>query len=136
VGGAAFEWLHHLCFADKTEDEFFGPIMDAALQKKTTTVLDPLFLGGDRLEIEDKRAAFKNLTLATDRFDLLAALLAGMRAGHRQAWNQLERSSLPRRVFLSGGGARIVHKLLPEYANLEVIELEQASLLGVAKLFA
>jgi xylulokinase len=136
VGGAAFDWFHHLCFADKTEDEFFGPVIETALEKKATAVLDPLFLGGDRLEIEDKRAAFKNLTLATDRFDLLAALLSGMRAGHRQAYNQLERSSPPRRVFLSGGGAKIVHKLLPEYGNLEVIELEQASLLGVAKLFA
>lgn len=135
VGGVALEWLHQLCFADTPEKVYYGELMDEAMNRNTQVHLDPLFLGGDRLEIDEKKAAFKNLSLNTNRLDLLAALLAAMKTGHRAAWNALERPQPPKRIFLSGGGAKVVYKLLPEYHQSEVVELEQASLLGVAKLF-
>ncbi|MFT3882533.1 MAG: FGGY-family carbohydrate kinase [Gemmatales bacterium] len=135
VGGVALDWLHQLCFADVPEAEYYSTMIERVLERQTTVTLDPVFLGGDRLEIEEKKAGFKNLSLATDRLDLLAALLQAMRTGHRAAWQALGRSHTPKRIFLSGGGAKVVRRLLPEYHQLEVIELEQASLLGVAKLF-
>jgi sugar (pentulose or hexulose) kinase len=135
VGGAALDWLHRLCFADQGDEAFFGLVLDEALTRRPSVTLEPPFLGGDRLEIDEKRAGFKGLTLAADRLDLLAAVLIAMRAGHRAAWASLDRPAPPRRVFLSGGGAAIVRKLIPEYAQLDLIELDQASLLGVAKLF-
>lgn len=95
-----------------------------------------MFLGGDRMEIEEKKACLNGLTLSTNRMDLLAAVLQAMKQGHRQAWSHLERQQPPRRVFLSGGGASVVRKLLPEYQQVEVFELEQASLLGIAKVFS
>lgn len=135
VGGVALDWLHQLCFADVPEDQYYSTMIERALDRKTSATLDPFYLGGDRLEIDEKKAGFKNLSLATDRFDLLAALLQAMRAGHRTAWQALGRSHPPKRIFLSGGGAKVVRRLLPEYQQIEVIELDQASLLGVAKLF-
>jgi sugar (pentulose or hexulose) kinase len=136
VGGAALEWLRLLCFADTSEEAFFGPVVDQALTRQPSVTLEPPYLGGDRLEIEEKRAGFKGLTLGADRLDLLAAVLAAMRTGHRTAWANLERPAPPRRVFLSGGAARVIRKLIPDYAQLDVIELDQASLRGVARLFA
>jgi len=135
VGGVALEWLHHLCFADTGEASFYGTILEQALQRHPAVTLEPPFLGGDRLEIDEKRAGFKGLTLAVDRIDLFAALLVAMRNAHRVAWANLERPTPPRRVFLSGGGATVLRRLLPEYGELEVIELDQASLLGVGRLF-
>lgn len=136
VGGVALDWLHQLCFSDVPAEEYYSTQIDRALERQTTVVLDPLFLGGDRLEIEEKKAGFKNLTLNTERIELLAALLQAMKMGHRSAWNALGRLQPPKRIFLSGGGAKVVRKLLPEYQQAEVVELEQASLLGVAKLFS
>ncbi len=135
LGGVALDWLHQLCFSEVPETEYYSTMIERALERQTSVTLDPVFLGGDRLEIDEKKAGFKNLSLATDRLDLLAALLQAMRSGHRAAWQALGRSQLPKRIFLSGGGAKVVRRLLPEYHQLEVIELEQASLLGVAKLF-
>lgn len=135
VGGVALEWLHQLCFSELSADEFFGATMDRALEHKTIVSLSPMFLGGDRLEIDEMKAGFQGLSLSTTRLDLLAALLAAMKMGHRNAWSNLERSQPPKRIFLSGGAAKIVHKLLPEYHHAQVLELDQASLMGVTKLF-
>jgi sugar (pentulose or hexulose) kinase len=135
VGGVALDWLHQLCFADVHEDVYYTKFMQEAMKRDTVVTLDPLFLGGDRLEIDEKKAGFQHLSLSVDRLDLLAALLQAMKAGHRLAWNGLGRTQPPRRIFLSGGGAAVVRELLPEYSQVEVVELDQASLHGVAKLF-
>lgn len=135
VGGVALDWLHQLCFRDVPETDYYTIMIERALDRQTNVTLDPLFLGGDRLEIEEKKAGFKLLSLGTDRIDLLSALLHAMKTGHRAAWNALGRSQPPKRIFLSGGGAKVVRKLLPEYQQADVVELDQASLLGVARLF-
>lgn len=136
VGGVALDWLHQLCFRDVPEADYYTIMIERALDRQTNVTLDPLFLGGDRLEIEEKKAGFKLLSLGTDRIDLLSALLYAMKTGHRAAWNALGRSQPPKRIFLSGGGAKVVRKLLPEYQQADVVELDQASLLGVARLFS
>ena len=92
-------------------------------------------LGGDRLEIEAHRAAFRDLTLATDRLDLLAAVLEALVRCHRQALLDLGLEK-PARVFLAGREAELVRTLIPEYAALPVTMLEEGSLRGVARLFA
>ncbi|MCS6851523.1 MAG: FGGY-family carbohydrate kinase [Gemmataceae bacterium] len=136
VGGAALNWLHRLCFQDQSEDEFFGRTMAAALERTTRVVLDPPYLGGDRLEIEAHRAAFRDLTLATDRLDLLAAVLEAMRRCHRRCLAQLGLGRQVGRVFLTGGAASVVRRLLPEYHGGRVDCVEEGSLRGVARLFA
>lgn len=136
VGGSAFDWLHGLCFSEIPADEFYRRCVAEALKREPTVTLDPPFLGGDRLNIEPARAAFRELTLATDRLDLLAALLDAARRGHRQAFAALgigER--VPGRVFLTGGGADVVRRLLPEYDTVEIHRVEEGALRGVARLF-
>jgi sugar (pentulose or hexulose) kinase len=136
VGGAALNWLHELCFHDQTADEFFDHTVPAALERATRVTLDPPFLGGDRLEIEARRAGFRDLTLATDRLDLLAALLQAMQRHHREAVAALGRSTPFERVILTGGGTDVVRQLIPEYASARVEYLEEGSLRGVARLFS
>jgi sugar (pentulose or hexulose) kinase len=135
VGGAAFDWMHQLCFHDQPDQEFYERTLAAAGQRQTRVLLDPPFLGGDRLEIEAHRAAFRDLTLTADRMDLLAAVLQAMVRHHRETLRTLGVEQ-PGRVVLTGGGAGAVRALLPEYAAAQVEMMEEASLRGVARLFA
>jgi sugar (pentulose or hexulose) kinase len=135
VGGVALDWIRDLCFRDQSAAEFYERTIPEALERQTRVTLDPPYLGGDRLEIEAHRAAFRDLTLATDRLDLLAALLEAMRRKHRDALAALGVGGDFRRVFLTGGGAEIVQRLLPEYQHAKVQVLEEGSLRGIAHLF-
>jgi sugar (pentulose or hexulose) kinase len=136
VGGVALDWLRTLCFREQTEEEFYAQTVPQAEQHTTRVTLDPPFLGGDRLEIEAGRAAFRDLTLETDRLDLLAAVLEAMRRGHREALAALGKGERFRRIFLTGGGSEVVHRLIPEYAGAAVEMVEEGSLRGVATLFS
>jgi xylulokinase len=135
VGGAALGWIHQLSFRDQTEQEFYEHTVPMAERLSTPVTLDPPFLGGDRLEIEAQHAAFRDLTLAMDRMDLLAALLTAMQRGHRTAMDGLGMGDHFRRVFLTGGGAELVRRLIPGYQGADVHLLEEGSLRGVARLF-
>src|SRR5262249_52462000 len=135
VGGAALDWIYRLCFRDQAEDEFYRKTIPLAREHGTRVTLDPPFLGGDRLEIEAHRAAFRELTVTTDRLDLLAALLEAMVRPHRRALAHLGQGERFGRVFLTGGGAEVVRQLIPEYATADVREFAEGSLLGVARLF-
>ncbi len=135
VGGVALEWLYGLCFRDQSEAEFYERTVPLATLHATSVCLDPPFLGGDRLEIEAHRAAFRELTLASDRLDLLAAVLVAMRRGHQEAVEALGVDPHFRRIFLTGGGASVVQQLVPGYRTATIHPLDEGSLRGVARLF-
>jgi xylulokinase len=135
VGGAALAWIHGLCFAEQSEKEFFERTLPAALNHATRVTLDPPFLGGDRLEIEAHRAAFRDLELTTKREDLLAATLQAMVRRHHAAVAALGVGDNFERIFLTGGGAEVIHQLLPPYRSAKVHMLEEGSLRGVARLW-
>jgi xylulokinase len=135
VGGAALEWMHQLCFREQSAAEFYADSIARALEHPTPVTLDPPYLGGDRLEIEPSQAAFRGLTLTTDRIDLLAAVLQAMRQRHYEALEALGMGTRIDRIFLTGGGADVVQRLIPEYHKGAVYPLEEGSLRGVARLF-
>jgi xylulokinase len=135
VSGAALEWLHQLCFHDLTPHEFYYRAIPDAERRTTRVTLDPPFLGGDRLEIEAHRAAFRGLTLTADRIDLLTGVLEAMRRGHRQALADLGVGERFEHIYLTGGGAEVVHGLLPGYREASVVMFDEGSLRGVARLF-
>jgi sugar (pentulose or hexulose) kinase len=135
IGGAALEWMHSLCFRDQPKEQFFSRTIEEALSRQTRVTLDPPHLGGDRLEIEAHRAAFRDLTLSTDPIDLLAALLREMERQHHKAAEALGQGKEFRRIVLTGRGSEVVRRLLPEYAGVAVEVLDVASLRGVAHLF-
>jgi xylulokinase len=135
VGGVALDWLHRLCFRDVEAAVFYGATVEDALKRSTPVKLDPPFLGGDRLEIEERRASFRELSLSVDRLDLLAGLLVAMRQQHEVALAALGRGSSFKRIFLTGGGADVVRRLIPAYAGSNIHQLEEGSLRGVARLW-
>lgn len=135
VGGAALQWLHALCFRELSEHEFRERAIPQALERTTRVTLDPPSLAGDCLEIDARRAAFRDLTLATDRLDLLAAVLQAMRRQHEKAVSALGAGSEFRRIFLMGIQAEVVRGLTPAYAGANVHFLEADSLGGIARLF-
>ena len=79
IGGRALHWLHALCFRDQSDREFHERTIPQALERETRVTLDPPNLADECLELEARRAAFRDLTLETDRLDLLAALLGELR---------------------------------------------------------
>jgi xylulokinase len=135
VGGVAFEWIHRLCFREQSEQEFYEKTIPQALERRPRVSLDPPFLGGDRLEIDAARASFRDLELTTDRLDLLAALLQTMARRHNEALEALGQGTSFHRIFLSGGGAKVIRQLLPGYQSANVEIVDEASLRGVVKLF-
>jgi len=135
VGGAALDWIRGLCFREQSAQEFFQRTVPAALDRPTRVTLDPPFLGGDRLEIEAHRAAFRDLELTTDREDLLTAVLQAMVRRHHAALAALGAGERFERIFLTGGAEEVVHQLLPAYRTMDVQLLPEGSLRGVARLF-
>lgn len=135
VGGSALAWIHELCYRDQSLDLFHRKTLPEAAKRSTDVVLDPPFLGGDRLQIEPRRAAFRELTLGTDRDDVLAALLRAMREGHRAAYEALELTAPPKRLILTGGGADLMRILLPEYETMAIETIDEGAMRGVGKLF-
>jgi xylulokinase len=135
VGSDSLEWLRKLCFLDQSREEFYTNSIEEALRRKTRVTLDPPHLAGDRLEIEAHRAAFRDLMLSSDRVDLLAALLNEMRRQHYKAIEALGASDRFTRIVLTGEGADMVTRLLPECQSCTVESLDELALRGVALLF-
>src|SRR5262249_40751331 len=108
VGGAALGWIWQTCFRDQTESEFYEKTIPRARARGRWVRLPPPFLGGDRLEIEAYGGSFRELTLATNRMDLLSAVFQAMRRGHQQAIGALGVSGPFRQICMTGGGAEIV----------------------------
>ena len=83
VGGSALDWLRNLCFRDQSTEQFYQQTLPLARKHSTRVTLDPPHLGSDQLEIEGHRAAFRDLTLAVERLDLLAAVLEALQRKQR-----------------------------------------------------
>jgi xylulokinase len=136
IGGVALDWVHDLCFQEQSAEQFYGTTVLDAAKRSTCVQLDPPFLGGDRLEIEPRIASLTGLTLSADRMDILAAIITAMRDGHHTAMLAIERANdSGGRIFLTGGGASVVRRILTDYQDRELITFEEGSLRGVAKLF-
>ncbi len=135
VGISAIEWLRKLCFRDQCEQEFLEKTLADAMDRSNRIILDPPYLAGDLLAIEARRAAFRDLTLQSDRLDLLAALIQEMRRQHERALAGLGLDQPVQRIFLSGQGTSVIQKLLPDYAKAEIHLCEPDPLIGIARLF-
>jgi sugar (pentulose or hexulose) kinase len=135
VGVAAIDWIHQLCFSEQDGAVFYGPTLAAARARETRVTLDPPFLAGERMEIEAQRGAFRDLTLSTDRIDLLAAVLDAFARGQRKALAAVKQGHQLQRVFMTGASREIMVGLLHPYPNAEVHWLEEATVRGIARLF-
>ncbi len=136
VGGVALPWLHKLCFADMMEAEFFSDVIPEATKRTTNVRLDPPFLGGDRLQLEECTAALSALTLNVDRLDIVSAVLRAMREGHEAALRDLGVHGPFRRIVLAGGGGDLARELHSELDAAAIEVVHDGAVRGAAKLFA
>ncbi len=110
AGGASLKWFESL-FDKKTDWKH------SKRSSINTVMFDP-YLAGDRLSIDPKWGAFANLTLATTRFDLRDAVIAGIRAQSLEGIDALTEVVRPTgKVWYTGGNhefARVLHQAWKE----------------------
>ena len=136
IGPGALRWIRELCFRDQSSEEFRQSTIPEALERETRVAFDPPFLAGDSLGISATRAAFHDLTMATDRMDLLASLLTEMRRRHDIAVNALKRDGPIQRVLEYGTDAELLTGLLPYGEGANIARVVAEPLTAIVHLFA
>jgi xylulokinase len=116
AGGSAFDWVKECLFAEMPWPRFTRLISRAATSNAShgTVTFDP-YLAGDRASIDQPTAAFRGLTLATTRIDMLAAVveaLARASAERVELLKSVNRVRINRRVVTSGGAVEVARDLL------------------------
>ncbi|MEL7239887.1 MAG: FGGY family carbohydrate kinase, partial [Planctomycetota bacterium] len=80
AGGDAIRWVKDILFPAEPF-EAFADRLPMLATRKTAVVFDPA-LAGDRQAVQQPAAAWRNLTLATSRDDLAAAVVQGVIRNH------------------------------------------------------
>lgn len=89
IGGFALEWFRKAFCREMTEQVFYEEYLPGVLSKnQKPTVRFAPYLAGDRHCLDIRRGAFSELTLATGREDMFAALLYGIQEPLRQILDQ------------------------------------------------
>jgi xylulokinase len=146
TGGKALEWFHSVFCRDMSKSEFYerfvpetitdylsqGHLNEDALPEYTP------YLQGSRYSLESLTAAFSNVTLETDRRQMLLGLLRGNLqyvGGHLKEVSRFIELKQP--IITTGGGAKIrgIDLLKKRWlAASEYRYQDQSSLLGAAML--
>jgi xylulokinase len=138
AGGSTFAWLHEQFFRDLSNAAFAALLRKLAKTPiKSTVSFDP-HLAGDRMSIEQRRAAFTGLTLATTRDAMLSAAIESIAAASA-ARVELLRSTgvrLRRNVTVTGGVSESLRELLyRDWPGTWTFRVEdEATLRGLARL--
>jgi sugar (pentulose or hexulose) kinase len=136
AGPRALEWIRGVAFQDQSLEQFTRQTIATAMNRRTPVTLEPANLCGDDLEIELHRASLRNLTIATDRIDLLAAVLNSVRDQHLRARANVGIREKSGRLFFADDTLQDFRIHLPGYAQSDVVDLQDAALRGIARLFA
>jgi xylulokinase len=136
VGPGSLRWLHALCFRDQSDEEFRLRTIPQAPATASRVTFDPPYLTGDSLGIVAARAAFRDLTPATDRMELLAAMLTEMRNRHEKAMGLLGWDRSARRIYVRGGDAEFALGLLKYEKDLDFHFVQPTPLTAIASLFS
>ena len=134
AAGSSFAWAKKTFFAEMTDKKFFD--LTAKVSDTGGVQFDP-YLSGLRASVEQKTAAFSNLTLSTTREQMLAAIVAALATAseHRIASLRSLKTKLRPCVITSGGGgglSSIMHRHWPR--NWRYHAEAEATLRGSAML--
>lgn len=118
AAGSALEWVRQEIFPDKSVGEYYRLVGSLARKSKshglTTEVTFQPYLAGERTSIEQKKASFNNLTLASTRLDMLEAVIDALAKASAARLELLKSRGvriLPT-VVISGGTAAALHAVL------------------------
>jgi sugar (pentulose or hexulose) kinase len=115
AAGSSLTWMKQQFFANLSDDAFFRLVRAVARQRDTGGVTFDPYLAGDRTSLEQRRAAFSGLTLATTRRHMVAAVVDAMArasAARVELLRTTNRVRIDPRVTVSGGAGDVMHKLL------------------------
>ncbi len=118
AAGSAIVWVRQQFFRDLSDDDFYRLVAKLARKPQRSSdgsavVFEP-YLAGERTSIDQKRASFSNLTLATTRQDMLAAVIDALAkaSGARLGLLKSRGVRILPTVCTSGGTAHALHKIL------------------------
>ena len=140
AGGASLAWARKVMYHGAGDTEFAEAVHDA-LQRSPSARFIP-GLAGDRQTVEQPTAGLTELTLATDRLDLLAAILRGLIDDHLARLDRLLEVAkaaditVRRRVVITGGGTLFSNACQQEWPGDECMfePMKQATLRGLGTL--
>jgi xylulokinase len=116
AAGSALNWAHDQLFSDMPAKKYWKLLADLAKAPATgmsDVKFDP-YLAGERISIDQRRAAFTGLTLATTREHMLSAIIESLAEASAARFSVLKQTKAPIRhdVVVSGGVQNGLDKIL------------------------
>jgi xylulokinase len=116
AAGSSLAWVKENLFPDVEWPRFNRLLTRVAREPNGSGVTFDLYLAGDRTSIEQPTAAFRGLTLATTRHDMLAAVVDALARASAERLDLLKsvngRVRINRTVMTSGGTAETARDVL------------------------
>jgi len=138
AAGSAMTWANHQLFPDLAEKRFHKLVKKLARHPAISSVRFDPYLAGDRTSLDQKTAAFTGLTLATDRHQLLGAIVEAIAEGSARRLPLLRATGTPMHhdVLLSGGLANSMSEVLHRdwEGDWKFTKVDEATLRGLAKM--
>ena len=152
AGGSTMKWLHENMFRDLSAKAFskltmrigrqLVPTVPASHPMADATPMAPVrfqpYLAGDRTSMENRAAAFENLTLATDRCAMLQAAIAALAQTSQDRFERLAKiHSICNPIYTMGGQtelAAIMQRYWP--GDWKFQPLKHEALGGLVKMVA
>jgi sugar (pentulose or hexulose) kinase len=131
AAGTAIDWLGRTCFSEMSAKRFHAHLAGILRSEPRGDVRFTSTLAGSRTSIDPVTGAIDNLTLATARDDLAAALLADL-AGRSAARLSTLAARVPRLlrdVVTTGGGTAVSHALRARWPKAFRFREERAATL-------
>jgi xylulokinase len=138
AAGSSFRWVREQLFRDLSDPAFAKMMRNLAKKPLQSSVRFDPFLAGDRMSIEQRRAALTGLTLATSREEILSAVIDAITSASAERLDLLRKVNgrIDGRVIVSGGVVEATGDLLHrEWRGKWTFKFEdEASLRGLGKL--
>lgn len=105
AAGSALAWANRELFPDLSEDVFHRLIKKLAREPMESSLHFDPYLAGDRTSLDQKTAAFTNITLATNRDQMLSAMVEAIitASAERLPLLQAIGTKMKTDVLMSGG---------------------------------
>jgi xylulokinase len=113
AAGSSIDWMREQFFREMNENAFFRLVTKLSRHQSSPVTFDP-YLAGERAEIDQKQAAFRNLTLATTREEMLTAVVDALAkaSAARLKLLQSRGTNILKNVITSGGTAAALANVL------------------------
>ncbi len=138
AAGSAMAWANQQLFPDLKEPEFHKLVRKLARHPVESSVRFEPYLAGDRTSLDQKTAAFTGLTLASDRNQLLSAIVESIARASAARLPLLRATGTPmyHDVLLSGGLTHSLSEVLHRdwKGSWAFSKVDEATLRGLARM--